>query len=76
MSVATDRLPAWTVLAPLVALPFAFALSGSTSVLAGGVLVAVLLVAILTAVHHAEVVAARVGEPFGAVVLALAVTVI
>jgi Ca2+:H+ antiporter len=76
MSVPTDRLPAWTVLAPLVALPFAFALSGSASVLAGLVLVAVLLVAILTAVHHAEVVAARLGEPFGAVVLALAVTVI
>lgn len=41
------------------------------------VLVAVALVgAVLTAVHHAEVVAHRVGEPFGTLILALAVTVI
>ncbi|HET6831564.1 MAG TPA: hypothetical protein VFH44_09475 [Solirubrobacterales bacterium] len=32
--------------------------------------------AVLAAVHHAEVVAQRVGEPFGALVLAVAVTVI
>jgi Ca2+:H+ antiporter len=31
---------------------------------------------VLAAVHHAEVVAHRVGEPFGALILALAVTVI
>ncbi len=40
-------------------------------------LVAMSLVgAVLTAVHHAEVVAHRVGEPFGTLILALAVTVI
>ena len=40
-------------------------------------LVALLLVvAILSAVHHAEAVAHRVGEPFGSLVLAVAVTVI
>jgi Ca2+:H+ antiporter len=32
--------------------------------------------AVITAVHHAEVIARRVGEPFGALILALAVTVI
>jgi Ca2+:H+ antiporter len=31
---------------------------------------------VLAAVHHAEVVALRVGEPFGSLVLAVAVTVI
>jgi Ca2+:H+ antiporter len=36
----------------------------------------VLAGAVLAAVHHAEVVAHRVGEPFGALVLAVAVTVI
>ncbi|MFF7839228.1 calcium:proton antiporter [Streptomyces ossamyceticus] len=45
-----------------------------------GVLVAlvtlVLAGAVLSAVHHAEVVAHRVGEPFGSLVLAVAVTVI
>jgi Ca2+:H+ antiporter len=40
-------------------------------------LVGVLLAAsVLAAVHHAEVVAHRVGEPFGSLVLAVAVTVI
>ncbi|MFJ7068201.1 calcium:proton antiporter [Streptomyces sp. NPDC101115] len=40
-------------------------------------LVAVLLfAAVLAAVHHAEVVAHRVGEPYGSLVLAVAVTVI
>src|SRR3712207_6710104 len=41
------------------------------------VLAAVVLgAAVLAAVHHAEVVALRVGEPFGSLVLAVAVTVI
>ena len=38
--------------------------------------VAALIAAVLVAVHHAEVIALRVGEPFGTLVLALAVTVI
>src|SRR5215467_9607377 len=37
---------------------------------------AVLMAAVIVAVHHAEVVAHRVGEPFGTLVLALAITVI
>jgi len=37
---------------------------------------AALVAAVFAAVHHAEVVAHRVGEPFGTLVLALAVTVI
>ena len=41
-------------------------------VIAGGVL----LVTVFAAVYHAEVVAHRVGEPFGTLILALAVTVI
>ncbi|WP_433350925.1 calcium:proton antiporter [Microtetraspora malaysiensis] len=41
------------------------------------VIVALLLAgAVLSAVHHAEVIAHRVGEPFGSLVLAVAVTVI
>ncbi len=47
-------------------------LSGVVAMLVGIVLVA----AVLAAVHHAEVVAHRVGEPFGSLVLAVAVTVI
>lgn len=37
---------------------------------------AALIAAVLSAVHHAEVLAEKVGEPFGALVLAIAVTVI
>jgi Ca2+:H+ antiporter len=38
--------------------------------------VAALILAVLSAVHHAEVIADRVGEPFGALILALAITII
>jgi Ca2+:H+ antiporter len=37
---------------------------------------ALLIVTVFTAVHHAEVIALRVGEPFGSLTLALAVTII
>ena len=41
-----------------------------------GVIGLLLAGAVLAAVHHAEVVAHRVGEPFGSLVLAVAVTII
>ena len=41
-----------------------------------GAVAVILAGAVLAAVHHAEVVAHRVGEPFGSLVLAVAVTVI
>ncbi|WP_343036602.1 calcium:proton antiporter [Flexivirga aerilata] len=67
----------WTVWAPILALvplPFTW---GKHIGPAWIVIVAVLLGAsVLAAVHHAEVVAHRVGEPFGSLVLAVAVTVI
>jgi Ca2+:H+ antiporter len=40
------------------------------------IVAAVLIGAVLAAVHHAEVVAHRVGEPFGSLILAVAVTII
>jgi Ca2+:H+ antiporter len=66
----------WTFVVPILALAIALALKGSSAPLGGAGLALALLGAVLAAVHHAEVVAARVGEPFGAVVLALAVTII
>lgn len=66
-----------TTIAPFVAL-LTVALAGFG--VAGGpydlVLGAVLVGVTLAAVHHAEVVAHRIGEPFGTLVLAVAVTVI
>jgi len=64
---------AWPLAAWLV-LPAAFTLGtgGPLGALAGIVLIAT----VFAAVYHAEVVAHRTGEPFGTLVLALAVTVI
>jgi Ca2+:H+ antiporter len=61
-------------LAGIVALVFTWEreLPDPVYVLVGLVLVGI----VLAAVHHAEVVAHRVGEPFGSLVLAVAVTVI
>lgn len=68
----------WTTLAPLVALgalvPAWFLHPESALVL--GLLAVLLVGAVLAAVHHAEVVAHRVGEPYGSLVLAVAVTII
>lgn len=76
MSIPTDRLPAWTIAAPLLALGADMTLHGGTGLGVGLALAAALLAAVLAAVHHAELLALRLGEPFGAILLALAVTVI
>lgn len=76
MSVPADRLPVWTVAVPFVAIGIDLALHGKPGLLSASLLVTALVAAVLTAVHHAEVVALRIGEPFGAILLALAVTVI
>jgi Ca2+:H+ antiporter len=70
-------LPLWSIVTPLLA---------GALLLAGGVipaglpwLIAIslgLIAAVLVSVFHAEVIAHRIGEPFGTLVLALAVTVI
>ena len=74
---AGPRTPWWTwtwpLLAYVVLLIAVFAGSGGIVAAAAGV---VLLATVFAAVYHAEVVAHRVGEPYGTLVLALAVTVI
>ena len=70
-------LPRWAVLVPPAAL-LVLALTWGrdpTGPLIVPIAVA-LVAAVVGAVHHAEVVAHRVGEPFGTLVLAIAVTVI
>ena len=71
------RLLDWTVLVPALAI-VALALTWGSHVgpVVVGVVAVLLAGAVLAAVHHAEVVAHRVGEPFGSLVLAVAVTVI
>ncbi|MFF1730133.1 calcium:proton antiporter [Streptomyces sp. NPDC058247] len=67
----------WTAVVPVLAvvlLVFTWGRSLPGPVVA--VVSVVLAASVLAAVHHAEVVAHRVGEPFGSLVLAVAVTVI
>ena len=65
-----------TVATPVIALLLTAAVWNRTLPPALLLIVSVALVAaVLVAVHHAEVVAHRVGEPFGSLVLAVAVTV-
>jgi Ca2+:H+ antiporter len=67
----------WTVAVPVLAALVLLATWGTKPATVVLVLVGALLAAsVLAAVHHAEVVAHRVGEPFGSLVLAVAVTVI
>ena len=74
-----SRLPRdlWSVVAPLVAVVALGLTWGSHPSTAVAVIVGLFLAAaVLASVHHAEVIAHRVGEPFGSLVLAVAVTVI
>src|SRR3984957_18002403 len=67
----------WTVVVPLLALTVLAVTWGEHLGPVAVVVAAVLLGgAVLAAVNHAEVVAHRVGEPFGSLVLAVAVTTI
>ncbi|GAB2621282.1 calcium:proton antiporter [Nocardioides ginkgobilobae] len=67
----------WTVAVPVLSLGLLLATWSSHENPVVLVAIAVALVgSILAAVHHAEVVAHRVGEPYGSLVLAVAVTVI
>ncbi len=70
-------MPRWSLAVPILAAVLTAATWGSSPPWPVLTVAAVFLAgAVLAAVHHAEVVAHRVGEPFGSLVLAVAVTVI
>ena len=73
----SGRRVAWASVAPVLAL-VVLALEWGRDLPTWAVVVSalVLAAAVLSGVHHAEVVAHRVGEPLGSLVLAVAVTVI
>ena len=74
--IITPVLPRWSILIPVFAW---LALSGGLLHLGSWyaiVLTFALFGGVLTAVYHAEVVAHKIGEPFGTLLLALAVTLI
>ncbi|RNI20707.1 calcium:proton antiporter [Flexivirga caeni] len=67
----------WTLWAPVLALlPLPFTWGRHIGAVWIVVVTLLLGASVLAAVHHAEVVAHRVGEPFGSLVLAVAVTII
>lgn len=71
------ELPIWTVVCPILAL-ILLTLQGSLpeNIFTTTFTAIVLISAVLSAVHHAEVIAHKVGEPFGTLILALAITII
>jgi Ca2+:H+ antiporter len=69
--------PRWTTVAPVVAGLVLLVTWGSHPAgLVAALVGAALIAGVLAAVNHAETVAHRVGEPFGSLILAVAVTVI
>jgi Ca2+:H+ antiporter len=67
----------WTILGPVIGLLLLLLTWGKHPPTVVLVIVGIsLAVSVLGAVHHAEIIAHRVGEPFGSIVLAVAVTVI
>ncbi|GAA4319518.1 ionic transporter y4hA [Compostibacter hankyongensis] len=69
-------LPYWIILTPIIAWLLILLKGSFSGILFVIVLSIVLITAVLAAVHLAEVIAHRVGEPFGTLILALAVTII
>lgn len=68
------RMANWLI--PPAALLAWVTIGHSTSLAAAGVIGALMLGSVIVAVRHAEVVAHRLGEPFGTLVLTLSVTII
>lgn len=72
------NLPLWTVVVPLLAIGLLSLLLAfhPEHTLINLITAGLLIASVFAAVHHAEVIAHRVGEPFGTLVLAVAVTLI
>src|SRR5688572_9971395 len=71
----TFDLAAWSIVAPIFGL-LALAIGKPGSLIPALIVAALLAAIVMTAVYHAEILAHYLGEPFGTLVLALAVTVI
>ncbi|SEW52699.1 calcium:proton antiporter [Chitinophaga arvensicola] len=69
-------LPLWSLICPIVGLVLLGFASEQQSGIFSAILGISLITVVLSAVHHAEVVAHKVGEPYGTLILALAITVI
>ena len=66
----------WTVVFPILAAVFYLAGFLTDTIFANVVGAILLFVTVLAAVHHAEVVAHKVGEPYGTIILAICITIL
>ncbi|MGX5853326.1 calcium:proton antiporter [Dyadobacter jiangsuensis] len=66
----------WTYLAPFASWCLYFFLPIGSNIFMNLLAVSALIAGVLSAVHHAEVVAHKVGEPYGTIILAVAVTLL
>ena len=82
---AISKPPITTIAFPILAIifvilaPFIGFDAGAQSLMSftlSATMIVIMLGAVFAAVHHADVIAHRIGEPFGTLVLTLAVTVI
>ena len=69
-------LPLWTIALPILAWVAYFSPTSGLGTINIVMLTVLLIGSVLAAVHHAEVVAHKVGEPYGTLILALAITII
>ncbi|SKB42726.1 calcium:proton antiporter [Dyadobacter psychrophilus] len=66
----------WSYIAPIIAWIFYLMLPIGSGFLVNSLAVVALIAGVFSAVHHAEVVAHKVGEPYGTIILAVAVTLL
>lgn len=66
----------WSYIAPVITWIFYLLAPTGTGFLVNLVAIVALIVGVLSAVHYAEVVAHKVGEPYGTIILAVAVTLL
>lgn len=71
-----QSIPVWTIAAPILGLIMYIASNFADSTVMELLLTVSLVAAVLAGVHHAEVVAHKVGEPYGTLILAFAITTI
>ncbi|MEB0140272.1 MULTISPECIES: ionic transporter y4hA [unclassified Undibacterium] len=74
--IITPTLPRWSLLVPVLCWVALAGVLGNFGAFYPLVLTLALFGGVLTAVYHAEIVAYKIGEPFGTLLLALAVTLI
>jgi Ca2+:H+ antiporter len=70
------KLYEWTISIPLLACILYFSGLLDNNLLFQGIAGVLLIFCVMSAVHHSEIIAHRVGEPYGTIILAVSITII